>query len=93
MGLRKLAVAVLLALAVPAIALAGPTLYDLQHSSVLRQRLPASLREATGPSTIPKSSDRPHQEPSTQAGDKDAASVGPSGASGTTGTDGKAGKQ
>jgi hypothetical protein len=86
-------VAVLLALTVPALAVAGPTLYDLQHSSVLRQRLPPHLREATGPSTIPKSPDRSHQEPSKQPGDKDATSAGPSGASDTTGTDGKAGKQ
>ncbi len=39
-------VAVLLALAAPVIGRAGPTLYDMQQSSVLRQRLPPYLRTA-----------------------------------------------
>jgi hypothetical protein len=89
MTFRLRVLALLLAVSAPAIAHAGLTLYDMQHSSVLRQRLPEHLRNPNGtaaakePSRTHAETDKPPMD-STKAGASDAA---------TTGTDAKPSKQ
>ena len=90
MNSHKRLVAALLAVAAPVIGRAGPTLYDMQHSSVLRQRLPPYLRVADHPG---KSAERKQPEQAKQGRDDDATSAGPAGTSGTTTTEPGAGKK
>lgn len=72
----KRVVAVLLALAAPVIGRAGPTLYDMQHSSVLRQRLPPYLRAADHPG---KRAEQKPPERAVHPREGDAPSTGPAG--------------
>ncbi len=62
---------------------AGPTLYDMQHSSVLRQRLPAHLRSPVGAAAGKDAGGKP-PETKAKAGESDAG--------GKTSTEAKAGK-
>lgn len=76
-------VVLLLALAAPMVAHAGPTLYDMQHSSVLRQRLPPYLRQAADRAEPGKDSSGKAEDPSKGGERKDAASAGSPGTSGS----------
>jgi hypothetical protein len=89
MTFRIRAVALLLAVSAPTVAQAGPTLYDMQHSSVLRQRLPKSLQNPDGTATA-KEPSRKH--PETDKPPTDSTKAGATNAA-TTGTDAKPGKQ
>ncbi len=91
MNIVKPLAAVVLCLAVPVIARAGPTLYDMQHSSVLRQRLPPYLRKASDAAPARRDSDRKPAARAHEEG-KAAAPSGAPGAGKTQGDDGNAGK-
>lgn len=84
--------AVLLAVAAPVVGRAGPTLYDMQHSSVLRQRLPPHLRVADHHDTSSETK-QPEEKKTKQERDDAATSAGPAGTSGTTTTEPGAGKK